>query len=298
MSHLNANGELSPARLAQDILSLSCFHLIDPEDYRILLRSMVATEHLQRTECGGLIIGRLGEKVVNLFSFYAVFEVPEYYLVKDENRSIGTVDKVYPEGVRFSLAGMTWETVEVNRKAKVLFVKRVPGISTVDWDVDFESELHTKLVRKIREILLRDERYPYLSESCQARLAEIRSIARGSMILTTPVTPLSDRKYAVFPWVGTRQLYTLHYALLTRGIHSRIPWRTSVYLEVLCPEGAGFLRHAIEDILKNPPDPDELLLPDDIQIRYKYNEYVPNSLLKKQFVQDFLDFHSLVKDFL
>ena len=52
-------------------------------------------------------------------------------------------DRVYPAGMRFSLAGITWETVAVNEKSKVIFVKRVPGISVVDWDVDFESELHT-----------------------------------------------------------------------------------------------------------------------------------------------------------
>ena len=51
--------------------------------------------HLQKMESGGLIIGRAGEKVVSDYHFLAVFQVPEYYLVKDENRSIGTVDKIY-----------------------------------------------------------------------------------------------------------------------------------------------------------------------------------------------------------
>ena len=83
----------------------------------------------------------------------SVFLVPEYYLVKDENRAIGTVDKIYPPETRFALAGRTWETVEVNQKAKVIFVKLVPGVSTVDWDVDFQAELHTVLVRKMKQIL-------------------------------------------------------------------------------------------------------------------------------------------------
>ena len=53
---------------------------------------------------------------------------------------------------RFALAGRTWETLEVNQKAKVLFVKLVPGISTVDWDVDFTADLHTTLVQKMKYI--------------------------------------------------------------------------------------------------------------------------------------------------
>ena len=99
--------------------------------------------------------------MVNDYHFLAVFQVPEYYLVKEYNGSegvsvgaaIGTVDKIYPPQTRFALAGLTWETVEVNAKAKVIFVKRVPGVSTVDWNVDFDGELHTVLVQAMRRVL-------------------------------------------------------------------------------------------------------------------------------------------------
>ena len=94
--------------------------------------------------------------------------------------------------MRFSLAGITWDTVAVNEKSKVIFVKRVPGISVVDWDVDFESELHTVLVRTMRDVLRNGEHYPYLSESCAERLREIRYLALGSGIADHLVTPLSD----------------------------------------------------------------------------------------------------------
>ena len=113
MSCLKSNGELSPAMLAQEILSLHCFEGVSQEDFKLRLTHLIEIEHIQKTEQGGLIIGRAGEKIVNHFHFYTVFIVPEYYLVKDENRAIGTVDKVYPVGTRFSLAGMTWETVDV-----------------------------------------------------------------------------------------------------------------------------------------------------------------------------------------
>jgi ATP-dependent Lhr-like helicase len=294
MSTLKSAGELSPAMLAQEILSMSAFAAITQDDFRILLTHLLETEHLQRTENGGVIIGRAGEPIVNHFQFYTVFTVPEYYLVKDENRSIGTVDKVYPVGIRFSLAGITWETLEVNAKAKVIFVKRVPGISVVDWDVDFESELHTVLVRKQREILLGDDSYVYLSESCKDRLTETRYLTRGSGLLTNLVTPLSNRKFAIFPWVGTRQLFALHYALCAVGVKSKIPWRTCVYLECLFDGDADALEQIIRGILRNSPDPGTLPLPDNIQIDSKYNPFIPPELLRKQFVEDFLDFDGLV----
>lgn len=293
MSCLKSNGEMSPGALAQAMLSMESFSAISQKDYKILLRHLIETEQLQETENGGLIIGRAGEKVVNSHQFYTVFIVPEYYLVKDENRAIGTVDKIYPVGTRFSLAGITWETVDVNVKAKVLFVQRVPGISLVDWDVDFKSELHTHLVRKIRYVLKENESYPYLSDSCVERLGEIRYLARGSGLLDKLVTPLSQRKFAVFPWVGTRQLYALHYALLAMGIKSKIPWETCIYLEVYFDGEAEGLEAIIDDILHWDADPADFPLPEKIEIPNKYNEFVPRSLLRKQFVEDFLDFDGL-----
>ncbi|MCL2136605.1 MAG: ATP-dependent helicase, partial [Coriobacteriia bacterium] len=293
MSHLKSNGEMSPAALAQALLSMGSFKKVSQDDYRQLLSHLIGIHQLERTERGGLIVGREGEKVVNSHKFLTVFLAPEYLLVKDENRTIGTVDKIYPVGIRFALAGLTWETVDVNEKAKVIFVKRVPGISVVDWDIEFELELHTGLVQKIRGVLLSDEDYPYLSERCKDRLAEIRSIARNSGILEHLVTPLSDKKYAIFPWVGTRQLLTLHYALSARKIVNKLPWITSVYLEVMYDGTAEELEAQVLDILHSDLDLYSLPLPENVQVKGKYNEFIPKSLLRKQFIEDFLDMDGL-----
>ena len=293
MSHLKSCGELSPAALAGAILTLGCFKHISQDDYRQLLAHLINIEQLERSERGGLLIGREGEKIVNSHKFLTVFLAPEYLLVKDENRTIGTVDKVYPVGMRFALAGLTWETVDVNEKSKVIFVKRVPGISLVDWDVNFEAELHTVLVRKIRSVLSSDVPYPYLSERCRERLTEIQYIARNSGILENLATPLSDKKYAVFPWVGTRQLVTLHYALSHRKIKSKLPWATCLYLEVLFDGTADELEKIIYDILRSEINLYDLSLPDRVQINGKYNEFIPFDLLRKQFIEDYLDVKGL-----
>ncbi len=298
MSVLKSNGEMSPAGLAQTVLSLGSFKNIPQDDYKILLLHLLSVGQLQKTENNGLIIGREGEKIVNSHKFLTVFLAPEYLLVKDENRTIGTVDKVYPVGVRFALAGLTWETVDVNERSKVIFVKKVPGISVVDWDVDFTIELHTKLVQKVRSVLISDEIAPYLSERCKERIAEIRYIARNSGILDNLVTQLSDTKFAIFPWIGTRQLVTLNLALKQQKIKSRLPWRSCVYLEVVFDGKKEDLEAIISSILMNTPDLYDFHLPDKVQVSGKYNEFIPLDLLRKQFIEDYLDFEGLKKDIL
>ncbi|MCL1829729.1 MAG: DEAD/DEAH box helicase [Oscillospiraceae bacterium] len=289
MSCLKSGGEMSPAALAQTVLTLGCFKNISQDDFRLLLARLIDIRQLERTERGGLIIGSEGEKSVNSHKFLTVFETPEYLLVKDENRTIGTVDKVYPVGTRFALAGLTWETVEVNEKSKVIFVKRVPGISVVDWNVEFEVEIHTLLARKIRDILRSSDDYPYLSDRCRERLSEIRYIARNTGIAENPVMHLSDKVFAVFPWVGTRQLFTLHYALSQGGIKNKLPWISSLYLEVQSEKTSGELERSIYDILSGDMNPYEFPLPENAQVKGKYNEFVPSELLRKQFIEDYLD---------
>jgi ATP-dependent Lhr-like helicase len=188
---------------------------------------------------------------------------------------------------------MTWETVDVNVKSKVIFVKRVPGISVVDWDVKGEIDIHTVVAQKIRSILETDDSFPYLSESCSRRLAEIRYITRNSGILQSLVTPLSGKKFAVFPWVGTRQMFTLHYALSHKKIVNRLPWMTCPYLETQFDGTAKQLEESIFEILSSSLNMYDLPLPEKVQVLGKYNEFIPQNLLRKQFIEDYLDFEGL-----
>ena len=54
MSTLASSGELSPAALASRVLTLKSFERIDKEDYKTLLRHLIETDHIERTETGGL----------------------------------------------------------------------------------------------------------------------------------------------------------------------------------------------------------------------------------------------------
>jgi ATP-dependent Lhr-like helicase len=212
---------------------------------------------------------------------------------------------------------MTWETVDVNVKSKVIFVKRVPGISVVDWDVDGEVDIHTVLARKMRSVLETDEMYPYLSERCRQRLEEIRYIAHNSGILKNLVTPLAGKKFAVFPWLGTREIFTMHYILLREKIKNKLPWITAPYLEVhfdgnekgaqdalqasnTClgsqadisklqpPAQQKELEEKIFELLSSKINLYDLPLPEKVQVNGKYNEFIPRNLLRKQFIEDYL----------
>ncbi len=293
MAYLASRGETSVAVLAQNILLLSPFKNISQEDYKKLIRHLIKIEQLQRTERGGLIIGRKGEGVINHFEFYSVFETPVEYLVRFGSQSIGTISNSIPIGTHFALAGRAWECIDLDEKAKVIFVKHIKGISKINWISSLNGEIYTNILRKMREVLNSNEDYAYLSDSCIEKLHSMRNFAKQSGFTTNLITVISNTRYAVFPWIGTKQMSALYFALANIGFKVQTK---GYFLIIETKIGKVFLEKAVSEIIVNPPDKHNLELSENIEIPYKYNNFVPSELLRRQFVEDYIDMDGMKKD--
>ncbi|MCL2121399.1 MAG: hypothetical protein FWH28_04010 [Clostridiales bacterium] len=53
------------------------------------------------------------------------------------------------------------------------------------------------------------------------------------------------------------------------------------------------MERIIRSILQSDTDLYELPLPDTVQIKSKFNEFIPPNLLRKQFIEDYLDWEGL-----
>ncbi|MBP5706944.1 MAG: DEAD/DEAH box helicase, partial [Spirochaetales bacterium] len=210
MSILYGQGEMKPAELAQTMLTLDVFRHISKEDFRIFLRHLIDTEHLEKTETGTLIIGTTGEKVVNFFDFIAVFKTPQEYTVKHGNQTIGTVDQEYSLGYAFALGGLNWKVIEINDKSHVLFVEPIVGYAETKWRSRCIFITHTKIMQTIREILLSDEPYPFLNESAAELLAVTRNFIRRTETAEKPLHKISSDQWALYPWLGTKAVNALY----------------------------------------------------------------------------------------
>ena len=107
MSTLASHGEMTPAELASRVLPLSAFRRISQEDYRVLLRHLLEIGHISRTENGGLIVGLAGERVVNNYKFYAVFQENIEYTVHAGSEQLGTIVKPPPAGDKIAIGKCT-----------------------------------------------------------------------------------------------------------------------------------------------------------------------------------------------
>ena len=296
MSTLASCGELSPRALADRVLRLQYFHRVTQDDYRILLRHLIQTDHIQQTEQGGLIVGLAGERVINSFKFYGVFVESEEYTVRSESQELGTVVLPPPVGEKLAIAGHVWEVLDVDHKRHLVYCRQVKG-SIPAYFGQCPGDLHTKILQRMRKVLQEDRQYPYLMKNAVARLAQARYTAEHSGAAGTPLINLGGNMWCLLPWVGTYAFLAMERFLKIKcgdrlglkNFDSARPYYMQFTMKV--PE-AEFYRILREEIQK-PIDPLELVYPKELPLFDKYDEYLPEELVRKGFALGVLDLEGM-----
>ena len=296
MSTLASCGELSPRALADRVLRLHYFHRITQEDYRVLLRHLIATDHIQQTEQGGLIVGLAGERVINSFKFYGVFQESEEYTVRSESQELGTVVSPPPVGEKLAIAGHVWQVLDVDHKRRLIYCRQVKG-SVPAYFGQCPGDLHTKILTRMRRVRQEDRQYPYLMKNAVARLEQARFTAAHSGAADKTLINLGGNMWCLLPWVGTYTFLTMERFLKIkcadrlglRGLDSARPFFIQFTMKA---DEATFFRVLAEEIRK-PIDPMELVYPKELPLFDKYDEYLPEELVKKGFALGVLDVDGL-----
>ncbi len=291
LSTLAACGEMTPAQLAGRVLKLQPFYRITQEDYRILLRHLIAKEHIQQTERGGLIVGLAGERVVNQFRFYAVFQESEEFTVRSESQEIGTIVQPPPAGEKIAIAGHVWVVDEVDFDRHLVYCTMVKG-KVPAYFGDCPGDIQTKILERMRQVLREEQQYPYLMQNAAARLALARHTAENCGLVTEPLICMGGEMWALFPWLGS-------YAFLAMERFIKVKCAERLGLSGLSPSRPYFLTFKMkaskeqffavlaEEAAKEF-DPIDLVYPNEIPLFEKYDEYVPAELVRKGFAYGIL----------
>ncbi len=291
MSTLASSGELSPAALASRVLTLKSFERIDKEDYKTLLRHLIETDHIERTETGGLIVGLAGERQVNSFKFYAVFKENEEYTVRSNSEELGTIVMPPPVGEKIAIAGHVWIVEEVDHKRHLVYCEQVRG-KVPAYFGQCPGDINTKVLERMRKVLAEDKIYPYLMKNALGRLYEARSIARLGGVTTEPLINLGGDMWCLFPWLGT-------YAFLAMERFLKLKCAKDLGLTALDPARPYFIQFKMKatreeffEVLKEKEkqtlDPMELVYPGEVPLFEKYDEFVPPELVRKGFAYGIL----------
>ncbi|SKB55714.1 ATP-dependent helicase Lhr and Lhr-like helicase [Lachnospiraceae bacterium] len=292
MSTLASGGEMTPAVLASKVLSLSVFYRVSQDDFRVLLRHLIETDHIQWTERGGLIVGIAGERITNNFKFYAVFQENEEYTVRCESQELGTLVAPPPAGEKIAIAGHVWVVTEVDHKRHAVYCELVKG-NIPAYFGECPGDINTHILERMKKVLEEDSFFPYLMQNAAARLGSARNAARSSGLLENPLISLGGNMWALFPWLGTYSFLALERFLKLRcgkllaikGFDASRPY----YIQFTMSASQNEFFDIVTTAADMPLDPMDLLYPTENPVFEKYDEYLPRDLVRKGFACGVLD---------
>lgn len=298
MAILASTGELTPAELARRILTLTPFHRISLDDFRKLLQHLISIDHIQMTDEGGLIVGLAGERITNNFKFYAVFAEDEEYTVRCESQELGTIVQPPPIGERIAIAGATWVIEEIDYKRHLIECTRVKGKVPAYFGM-CAGDIHTHVLERMQHVLREEQNYPYLRRNAQARLIQARHVANNAHITEEPLICLGSNSWCLFPWLGSYAFLALerfikikcatHLGL--KGMDSARPY----FLQFTMSADAPTFYRVLKEEAAQDFDPRELLYPGEVPYFDKYDEFVPEALIRKGFAYAVLDIPTMIE---
>ncbi len=298
MATLASGGEMTPAELATRVLTLGYFHRVSSEDFRILLHHLIDIDHIQLTEEGGLIVGIAGERVINSYRFYGVFQENEEYTVRNESQELGTIVLPPPVGEKLAIAGATWLVEEVDHKRHLVYATQVKG-QVPAYFGDCPGDINTVVLERMLRVLMEDTDYPYLMDNARGRLAQARSTARNAHLDHIPLVRLGGNTWGLFPWLGSYAFLALERflkikcadQLQLKGLDSSRPY----FMEFRMKGDEQLFYDVLAEQATTPFDPLDLVYPDEVPIWEKYDEYVPIELIRKGFAESVLDIDGMLR---
>ncbi|MDM8270080.1 DEAD/DEAH box helicase [Thermophilibacter provencensis] len=294
---LTSEGELSPAQLASRVLTLTYFHRVSADDFRELLRHLIRNDFVEQTEGGGLIVGLAGERVTSSYKFFAVFQENVEYTVRSGSEEIGTLCAPPPPGEKVAIAGHVWIVDEVDHERHLLYVTQVKG-KVPAYFGEVAGDVNTHVLERMRRALEEHAAYPYLMPHARARLRQARHVAESSHLTDGPLVCLGENDkeqtmWCLLPWLGSYAFLALERLIKIKcadelGIKAFSSSRPYFITFVMREDERAFFS-VVCDAAERLEDPNELLYPAEVPYFEKYDELVPESLIRKGFAEGVLD---------
>ena len=145
----------------------------------------------------------------------------------------------------------------------------------------------------MHRVLCEDTQYPYLMPHAVCRLADARETFRKSLMAERPLVHLGGRMWALFPWVGSYAFLAMERFLKLRcgkrlglkGLQSSRPY----YMQFTMQASEAEFYEVVREEAAKEFDALELVYEKEVPVFEKYDEYVPEELVRKGFAYGVLD---------
>lgn len=261
---------------------------IEKADFIELVRELGRREILVQESSGLLLLGRVGEKLVNHFSFYAAFASEEEFRVVAAGKTLGSlpITNILMVHRYILFGGRTWKVDSVDEAKRELVVSPAPGGRAPPFNKG-HGRVHTKVRQRMRQLLTRVDVPTFLDPMAAQLLAQGRSEFRRAGLDGVLTVPTSTG-LVLLTWLGDAANDAIVCLLERAGIASE---NEGVGVGII--SGAAteseVLNPLIDAASEPPPPPEHLLARAKNLQREKWDWALPSSLLQRSFASQLLD---------
>jgi ATP-dependent Lhr-like helicase len=264
----------------------SPFTAVTPAQFGSLLRDLGAREVLVQATDGTLLLGPVGERTVNHYSFFAAFTAADEYRLFTGGRPLGTIPAdltLYP-GALLIFGGRRWKVTTVDHDQKIIEAVPAPGGRPPRFTGGIAG-VHERVRAEMRSVLAAGHTPRYLSATAAALLSEARAayaryeLADQSILQTGPHTLL-------VPWAGSRAVTTLAAQLAAAGLDAA----NDGLIITVASVAADQVRECLQALVSAGPA-DAVILAATVANKAvaKYDEWIDDDLLAVDYAHRALD---------
>jgi ATP-dependent Lhr-like helicase len=295
LSFISQNGGSSIGQLYYLLCdSTAPFSGVSKTEFIDLIRHLGRLDLLIQDSQGTLLHGRLGEKLINHYTFYAAFAAEEEFRIVSEGRALGTlpVSQSLMIEQRILFAGKTWIVKAIEETQKTIIVERTKGGSPPLFSGG-TGRVHTRIRQKMRELLESTKNLIYLDETARRFLIEA-SDAYQRRSLSSVYLIDQGNETVLMTWLGDAANEALACLLNSHGFKS-FAGGPAIEVHKGLRTNQDILA-ALSQIATQPQPPLEELLSNTKNLhREKWDWALPDHLLRVSYASLNLDFEEAVE---
>lgn len=268
------------------------FSGIEKIEFVELLHLLGAKDILIQDSSGLLLLGSIGERIVNHFSFLAAFSSPEEFRIIHASKTLGTLPLSRPvvEGSFIIFAGRRWRVLSCRPEDKIIEVETARGGKPPVFD-GMGGKVHDRVRKEMRTILSESTPFSFLDKTAARQLEEAR-YAYTQLGLERNAFLENGNDIFAFTWLGdwvndTLVLMLMHHNLRASNEGMLVRINGANQSELL--NAFSRIKHAQQ------LSPEQLVDSVKNKLKEKWDNLLTEQLLRKGFASRELDMDGAIQ---
>ena len=295
LSVIAEHGGASARRLFATLCRKGPFQKVDPRLFERILRHLGRPEValIEQAEDGDLLLGQEGERLVEHYSFYAVFQTSREYRIIADGKLLGAlpVTMIYKPDMTIIFSGRRWRITAVHDRDGVIEVAADRTGRPPLFGGSAAGLVHDRVVEKMKDVYIGTNIPEYLESGAKELLKDARSEFLRLGLAERSIYKISKRNRLVATWAGTKKTSTLALALQAMG------YTTETYdgfLDINWGKDVRCVEDALEKIAESMQAPSNLLQAGEGNLATeKFHPYLSPDLLLKDAISSRIDSKAL-----